>query len=88
MENVIYGALGVLVVLGLLTLGFFMGWCARKQWLRHTASAVRQEITEQERRQFQAQQKAFDDLLGYNAATAYGMDRGLDELEREGSERS
>lgn len=86
MQNVIFGALGVLLVLGLLALGFFMGWKGWELWTRHTTRAVEQEISEQERRAFLAQQKAFDDLLGYNAETAYGLNRGLEELEREGGE--
>jgi hypothetical protein len=84
MQNVIYGALGVLVVLGLLALGFFMGWKARVLWVRHTHRAVSEEISEQERRELRAHQKAFDGLMSYNVETAYGMNPSLDELTKEG----
>jgi len=86
MQNVIYGALGVLAVLGLLALGFFMGWKARVLWVKHTVQAVRAEVTEQERRALEAEQKAFDGLMNYNMETAYGMNRGLDEVMREGGD--
>lgn len=86
MMNFIFGALGVLLVLGLLALGFFMGWKARILWRTHTTRAVKQELTEQERLAFEAQQKAFDDLLSYNVETAYGMNKGLNEAYGEGGE--
>lgn len=85
--NFIFGALGVLLVLGLLALGFFIGWKARILWRTHTTRAVRQELTEQERLAFEAQQKAFDDLLSYNVETAYGMNKGLNDMQGEGGER-
>lgn len=84
--NFIFGALGVLLVLGLLALGFFMGWRARILWRTHTHQAVRQEISEKERLAFEAQQKAFDDLMSYNTETAYGMNKGLNEIYGEGGE--
>ena len=87
MINFIFGALGVLLVLGLLALGFFIGWKARILWRTHTTRAVRQELTEQERLAFEAQQKAFDDLLSYNVETAYGMNKGLNGMQGEGGER-
>ena len=86
MQYVAYGALGVLFALGLLALGFFAGWRGRGMWLKHTAQAVKQEISEQERREFEAQQKAFDGLLSYNAEQAFGMNKSLEELVQEGGE--
>ena len=86
MHNVILGALGVLLVLLLLAIGFFMGWRARVLWVRHTHRAVAEELTEQEKRALKAEQKAFDGLLNYNMETAYGMNKGLDELAVEGGE--
>ena len=44
--NVVFGAVGVLAVLGLLALGFFMGWTGRQKWTQHTARAVAQEASE------------------------------------------
>lgn len=84
MQNVIYGALGVLLVLGLIALGFFIGWRSRVLWVQHTHRAVTEELTEQERRELHAQQKAFDGLMSYNAETAYGLNTSLDELAKEG----
>lgn len=84
--NFIFGALGVLLVLGLLALGFFLGWRARILWLRHTHRAVKQEISEKERQEFEAQQKAFGDLMSYNAETAYGMNINLNEVYGEDGE--
>jgi hypothetical protein len=83
MQNVILGAVGVLAVLALLALGAALGWRARSFWMRHIAQAQQQELTEQEKRAFQAQQRAFDELMGYSADIAYGMDKSLDELARE-----
>lgn len=80
MLYVTYGALGVLVVLGLLALGFFIGWRGHVLWLKHTTRAVRQEISEQEKQAFEAQRKAFDGLMGYNADVAYGLNIGPEEL--------
>lgn len=87
MLNVLYGALGVLLVLGLLVLGFFMGWRARILWLTHTSRAVNREINEKERLAFEAQQRAFDDLLSYNTETAYGMNANINDIYGEGGER-
>ena len=87
MLYVTYGALGVLVVLGLLALGLFIGWRGHVLWLEHTTRAVRQELSEQEKQAFEAQKqaaeaqrKAFDGLMGYNADVAYGLNIGPEEL--------
>lgn len=80
MEHIVLGAIGVLVVLGLLVLGFSIGWRCRIMWTRHTTRAVKQELTEQERRDLIAQQRAFDSLMNYSAETAYGMTAGLQDL--------
>lgn len=83
MINVLLGALGVLLVLGLLALGFFMGWRGHVLWLRHTRTAVTQELSEKEKQAFEAEQRAFEGLMNYNADTAYGRNKSLDELARE-----
>lgn len=80
MIGILYGALGVLLALVLLGLGFFAGWRGHGQWLRHTSRAVSEELSEQQRRELDAQRRAFDELMSYNTETAYGMQRGLDAL--------
>ena len=64
------GAAGTLTVLGLVSLGAFCGWKAREKF---QAKAV-QEINEEERRRFEAEQQAFTNMLNYNIDTAYGTD--------------
>lgn len=86
MQNIIFGALGVLLVLGLLALGFFMGWRGHVLWLRHTRTAVAKEMTEQEKRAYEAQQRAFEGLMNYSAETAYGLNRGLEDLYNDGGD--
>lgn len=80
MEYVIYGALGVLAVLGLLALGVFIGWKANSAFRAHSAKVAVQEASEEERRQLVAQQRAFESMLNYNVEAAYGMTKPLEEL--------
>ena len=82
MIYVLYGALGVLAVLGLLVLGAFLGWRGHGAWLEHTRRSARQEATEEERRALIADQRAFENMLSYNTDTAYGLVPDLDELVR------
>ena len=84
MVNIVYGALGVIAVLGLLGLGFFMGWNARVKWVDHTTRAVSVEINEQQKRDLEAQQRAFETMMSYNQEVAYGETKGLAELMKEG----
>lgn len=70
------GAAGMLTVLGLLSLGVFLGWKARE---RFTAKAVR-EVNEEAQRRFEAEQQAFSSMMNYNADIAYGMDRSAADL--------
>lgn len=86
MLYVAYGALGVLLVLGLLSAGFFIGWRSHVLWLKHTTRAVRHELSEQEKQAFEAQRKAFDGLMGYSAEVAYGLNVGPEELIQERGE--
>lgn len=76
MSFFLLGAAGMLAVLGLLSLGAFLGWKARGKFRPPSA----QEISEEERRRFEAEQQAFQSIMGYNADTAYGMNRGTDTL--------
>ncbi len=83
MEYLIYGALGTLTVLGLLTLGVFIGWKANNAFRKHSNRVAAEEASEEERRQLIAEQRAFESMLNYNPDTAYGMNKGLDDLEGE-----
>lgn len=80
MTYVLYGALGVLVVLGLLVAGAAIGWKARGAWQDHAKRVVAEEATEEERRQLIESQRAFEGMLNYNAEQAYGMSKSLEEL--------
>lgn len=78
MAYLLYGAGGMLLVLGLLVLGAVIGWKGHISWQKHTERAVVQEATEEEKRQLEAEQKAFNGLMNYNAEMAYGIGRGED----------
>lgn len=82
MTYVLYGAVGVIVVLLLLCFGFLLGWKARVAWVKHTRRAAADEATEEELRNLKAEQKAFEGMLNYNLETAYGMNVSLEELAR------
>lgn len=73
MIYLLYGAGGTLAVLGLLACGFFIGWRSNDAFSRHSRQRAAEEATEEQRRQLMAQQQAFEDMLGYNAETAYNM---------------
>jgi predicted negative regulator of RcsB-dependent stress response len=77
MINFLIGAAGMLAVLGLLVLGAFFGWKARE---RFQAKAV-QEVSEAERRRFEAEQQAFESMLNYNVDTAYGLTGGVENMQ-------
>ena len=77
MINFLIGAAGMLAVLGLLVLGAFFGWKAKE---RFQAKAV-QEVSEAERRRFEAEQQAFESMLNYNADTAYGLTGGVENMQ-------
>lgn len=68
-----YGAVGTLAVLGLLACGFLIGWKANTAFVRHSRRRAEEEITEEQKREFAAQQQAFESMLSYNIDTAYGM---------------
>lgn len=80
MEYILFGAAGAVIALGLVALGFFIGWKAGPAWRAHTARVRAQEASEEERRQLIEEQQAFRNLLGYNTDTAYGLNRGLREM--------
>lgn len=74
----VYGAVGALAVLGLLALGFFIGWKCRKKF-EHNDPVPMEEMTEEHRHQMLAQQMAFESMLNYNQDTAYGLNGGTDQ---------
>ena len=75
--EILYGALGALMVLLALTLGLALGWKARDLLKIHRT--VRTENEEEKRRVWEEQQ-AFEHMLHYNMDTAYGLNAGLGDL--------
>ena len=69
----VIGAAGTLTVLGLLSLGAFLGWKARERFTQRTV----QEFSEEEHRRILEEQRAFEAMLSYNIDTAYGVDSGV-----------
>jgi hypothetical protein len=80
----IYGAAGMLAVLALLGLGVVLGWRGRGHWQERARQAMDKEADERERQEAAEAQRAFDGLLHYNMATAYGLDDPLHDLQEEG----
>lgn len=80
MMNIVYGAVGVIAVLLLLCIGAIIGWKARIAFEEHNRKVIRQELTEEERKKFQAEQEAFDAMINYNVDMAYGNPKSLEEL--------
>lgn len=83
MIYVLYGAAGVIGVLLLLLTGVWIGWKGRVAYEKHNTRVVEETMTEEQRQQFLASQRAFDAMLHYNSEQAYGLNRSLDELARE-----
>lgn len=76
MIYLVYGAVGTLAVLGLLACGIFIGWKANDAFAKHSRQKAAEEATEEQKRMLMAQQQAFEEMLGYNADTAYGVTGG------------
>lgn len=73
MTEILLGAVGALLAVGLLAAGAAIGWKTR-EWLRgKPARATEREQAERERKALQEEQRAFRQMLNYNAETAYGM---------------
>ena len=68
-----YGAVGTLAVLGLLACGVFIGWKANRAFVKYSRKQAAEEATEEQKRLALEQQKAFEQMLGYNADAAYNM---------------
>ena len=75
MKYMIGGGLGTLGVLGMLALGAMVGWRGREAWGQHTSRAADAEISERERRQAEAMDRAMGNMLSYSPEVAYGTDR-------------
>lgn len=69
----IYGALGVVLALGLFAFGVFVGWRIKGRMIEAARRSYAEEITEKEREE----QEAFSALMGYNIDTAYGLNEGV-----------
>lgn len=80
MINMVYGAVGVVAVLLLFFGGAIIGWKARVAYEKHNNRIVREELTEEKKRQFLADQEAFDAMINYSPAIAYGTQKPLAEL--------
>lgn len=73
----IYGALGVVLALGLFAFGVFVGWRIKGRMIEAARRSYAEEITEKEREELRAEQEAFSALMGYNIDTAYGLNEGV-----------
>ena len=73
MSGLLYGAAGALAVLMLLFLGGFLGWKIHDTVQKYRGICAAEEMTQEQRRQLIAQQRAFEEMLGYNQDMAYGM---------------
>lgn len=82
MMNVLFGALGMLLVLALLALGFLLGWKMNTVWRSHAKKVVADEVSEQELMRLKAEQRAFEGMLNYNTEMAYGLVPDLAEVAR------
>lgn len=80
MIYLIYGAVGALMVLGVLAAGVFIGWKAGDAARKYGGSSTAGQETEEQRRQLKAQQQAFESMLSYNTDTAYGIDPAFSAL--------
>lgn len=71
MENVLFGLIGMLLALALLTAGVLFGYKLAEY--KHNTKPVVKEAGEDERRRLIAEQNAFQILMGYNPEMAYGQ---------------
>lgn len=86
MAYMLYGAAGALVVLLLVLGGGLAGWKLRGR-LMPKSGPTAEDPGEAARRRVQEERRAFQQLQGYSAETAYGMMNGPSlTLERPGGE--
>ena len=80
MQYFVFGAVGAVSVMALLTIGVFIGWKANTAFRKHSSRVAAEEASEEERRQLIADQRAFETMLNYNQDTAYGLTKSLSEM--------
>lgn len=73
MIYILYGAGGILAVLGLLALGMLIGWKGNNAFQKYNRQKIEEEATEEQKRRERAAQAFFDDMLSYNAEQAYNV---------------
>ena len=75
MTYFIYGVLGMLFTVALFAGGVFLGWHLRIRYTKKTQAVVREELTEQQKREAKEAAQAFDTLVNYNPEMAYGLNK-------------
>lgn len=83
MVYVAYGAIGVVAVLLLLLSGVLIGWKLRVAYDKHNVKVVQEQMTEEQKQDFLASQRAFEAMLNYNTEQAYGLNKTLDDVAKE-----
>ena len=71
----IYGFLGALFLMLLLTAGVVVGWFGHRAFVRHSRPVL-PDPGEKERQRLMEEQKAFRQLQNYSVERAYGMTGG------------
>ena len=77
MKYVLFGAVGVIVVLLLLIAGAFIGWRLRVAYEKHNRKVAQNTLTEEQKHQIREEQRAFDAMLNYTPEMAYGLQTTL-----------
>ena len=80
MINVVYGAVGVLLTLGLLVVGGLVGWKAHKKYTENAKVVAESQYTEEQVKRMKDEKVAFEEMLNYTAATAYNMNGDAEQL--------
>ena len=80
MLNFIYGAVGAFLVLALIGGGFVLGWKGHKKFTENAKVVAESQYTEEQVKQMQEDKVAFETMLNYTAATAYGMNGDVSDL--------
>ena len=80
MLNIVYGALGMILVLLLFAAGMYVGYKLNARKVADEAVKARKPETpaEAERRRLIEDQNAFRQMMGYSAEVAYGMTSAKD----------
>jgi hypothetical protein len=72
-SHIVYGAVGVIAVLLLLFTGAIIGWKLHISYIQHNHRVIREELTEEKKQKFLADQEAFDAMINYSPEMAYGL---------------